>query len=178
MRQHFYQKIPHWFDFEDVYREAIRRAPDRGARLVELGVYEGASLAFLAVEAIRSGKGIQITGVDKFDWPAGVLQRVEAWIREEKLGELVKLERSYSWDAADKFPDGSLDFVFVDASHVEADVLRDLRAFFPKLKPTGYMAGHDWCDEFPGVERACRKFFGDVGRKVAPCSARSWKMGP
>jgi predicted O-methyltransferase YrrM len=175
MIKHFYQQIPHWFDFEDVYRQAIALAPS-SAVMLELGVYEGASLAFLAVEAANSHKKIAIHGVDKFDWPAGVFDRVKRWIAREHLGELVTLHKAFTHEAAKDFPDRSLDFVFVDADHDSGSVYRDLVSYWPKLKPGGWMAGHDWCDEFPGVEKACRAFFSQVGRHVEPCSRRSWRM--
>jgi hypothetical protein len=34
--------------------------------------------------------------------------------------------------------------MYVDASHFYDDVKRDLEAFFPKLKPGGYIAGDDY----------------------------------
>jgi predicted O-methyltransferase YrrM len=177
MKQHFYQQIPHWFDFADIYREAIERAPSSAAML-ELGVYEGASLAFLAVEAANSSKKIAIHGVDKFDWPAGVFERVNGWIAREELTEAVTLHKAFTKDAAKDFADRSLDFIFVDADHDSGSVYRDLVLYFPKLKPGGWMAGHDWSAEFPGVEKACRAFFSQVGRRVEPCSRRSWRMIP
>lgn len=173
--QHFYETIPHWFDFQDVYREAIERCPD-GGHLVELGVYEGASLAFLAVEAINSGKRLRITGVDRFNWPVGVHARVQGWIDAHNLGHVVTLLARDTFTAAGSFHEESLDFIFVDASHEEEDVFRDLNSYFPKLKPTGRMAGHDWYPEFPGVQRACERFFPAVGCMVEPCSVRSWRM--
>ena len=176
MKAHFYDTIPHWFDFEDLYREAIDRAPSSGGAMLELGVYEGASLAFLAVEAVNSGKKIAIHGVDKFDWPAGVLGRVEGWIEREELGQVVTLHQAFTSHAVHDFDDRSMDFIFVDADHDSGSVYRDLAIYWPKLKPGGWMAGHDWCDEFPGVEKACRAFFAQVGRKVEPCSRRSWRL--
>jgi predicted O-methyltransferase YrrM len=177
VRQHFYQQIPHWFDFEDVYRDAIARAPS-SAVMLELGVYEGASLAFLAVESEWSGKRIAIHGVDKFDWPAGVFDRVNGWIAREKLGKAITLHKAFTHEAASAFADRSVDFIFVDAGHDSGSVYRDLVTYYPKLKPGGWMAGHDWCDEFPGVEKACKAFFPQVGRRVEQCSRRSWRLVP
>ncbi len=175
--KHFYQRFPHFFNFQDVYREAVELAPE-GGHLVEVGVYEGASLAFLAVEAFNSGKNLKITGVDAFRHRPGVFEETYRWIVDEGLSGVVSLALDLSWDAAALFDDASLDFVFFDAGHSYEDLSQDLKAYWPKLKPTGYFAGHDWSEiDFPGVEKACREFFPTVGFPVGPCSVSSWKMG-
>lgn len=50
------------------------------------------------------------------------------------------------------------DLVYVDASHVEADVLADLEAYWPLLRPGGLLVGDDHVPLFPGVIRACAEF--------------------
>jgi hypothetical protein len=65
-------------------------------------------------------------------------------------------------------PDGSLDFVYLDAgNHSFERTITDLRAWAPKVKPGGLLGGHDYCipelnahDTFPGVERAVSEFYG------------------
>ena len=46
--------------------------------------------------------------------------------------------------AARLFDDQSLDFIFVDARHDFCAVLQDLTTYWPKLKPGGIFAGHDY----------------------------------
>jgi hypothetical protein len=57
--------------------------------------------------------------------------------------KVVKMEMR-SIDAAAKIPDGSLDFVFLDAHMNEQDVIQDLEAWYPKVKVGGLFTGHDW----------------------------------
>jgi hypothetical protein len=52
--------------------------------------------------------------------------------------------RNFTKDAAKLIPDLSLDFVYVDARHDYCGVMEDLTSYYPKLKPGGYMAGHDY----------------------------------
>ncbi len=52
--------------------------------------------------------------------------------------------RSFSTDAARAVPDGSLDFVYIDANHTRAAVLEDLAAWVPKVRMGGIVAGHDY----------------------------------
>ncbi len=52
--------------------------------------------------------------------------------------------RQFSAAAAAAVPDRSLDFVYVDANHVEAAVYADLQAWAPKVRAGGFVAGHDY----------------------------------
>ena len=49
-----------------------------------------------------------------------------------------------SLDAARAFPDGSLDFVYLDAEHTYSGVRGDLEAWWPKLRRGGLFAGNDY----------------------------------
>lgn len=49
-------------------------------------------------------------------------------------------------------------FVYLDGSHEEADVMRDLKAWWEVLPDDGLMAGHDFDDEHPGVMAAVEEF--------------------
>jgi hypothetical protein len=51
-----------------------------------------------------------------------------------------------SWKAAASFPDDYFDFVYIDAGHDYHSVCKDLEAWWPKLKPGGLFAGHDYID--------------------------------
>ena len=84
--------------------------------------------------------------------------------RLAKHGARSEIWRRTSVEAAQHVADGSLDFVYIDARHDYDSVLEDLTAWFPKLKPGGLIAGHDYVDgEFPqgvfGVKRAVDEFF-------------------
>lgn len=210
--EHFYQDIEGWFDFEDLYREAVRRMPDaerdalgfrpplgtmsgdpkdlessffgpdlRGARgsitpslMVEVGVYKGRSCFFLAVEAFNSGKPIHVIAVDRFNWPTTGARDFSSLRREHGLTEMISMVEATSVQASRQFDDETLDFVFIDADHTYESVKADIAAWWPKVKPGGILAGHDFCDEFPGVEQAVNEFFDgrDVIRRRYP--PRSW----
>jgi len=47
-------------------------------------------------------------------------------------------------EAARKVADRSLDFVFVDSDHSMEGVRDDIAAWHGKIKPGGWMIGHDW----------------------------------
>lgn len=56
--------------------------------------------------------------------------------------------RCSSVEAAGKTSEHSLDFVFVDGDHTYDGTCEDIQAWLPKLKPGGWLCGHDF--EFPG----------------------------
>lgn len=65
-------------------------------------------------------------------------QRLEPWKNR------VTVVRAFSVDAAAQIPDRSLDFVYLDAAHDFASVAADLRAWAPKVRVGGIVAGHDY----------------------------------
>ena len=69
-----------------------------------------------------------------------------------------------SEQAADRFADGSLDLVFIDANHIYAFVKKDIEKYTPKLKANGLLTGHDI--DYPGVNKAVNEVIKDYD--VAP----------
>jgi hypothetical protein len=51
--------------------------------------------------------------------------------------------RGLSWEMADEVEDNSLDFIFIDADHEYASVIKDIKAWTPKVKDGGMVSGHD-----------------------------------
>ena len=58
--------------------------------------------------------------------------------------EKVEFYRMLSTEAASKFEEESIDFIYIDARHDYCGVKEDLEHYWPILKPGGIMAGHDY----------------------------------
>lgn len=172
---HFYEEIEGWFDFEELYREAVRRMPQgeegswelkitpRPIVMVEVGVYKGRSLFFLAVEAENSGKPIEVFAVDRFNWPVTAMQDFARLRQAHGLTERVHMVTADSLTASRGFSDDALDFVFLDAGHEYPDIESDIRAWWPKVRRGGILAGHDYGHpDFPGVAQAVNEHFQNV----------------
>ena len=71
----------------------------------------------------------------------------------------VTVHRKTSIEAAQSFPEASLDFVYLDGDHSYEAVSEDLRAWWPKVKPFGVLGGDDFghCSGH-GVIRAASEF--------------------
>jgi hypothetical protein len=88
---------------------------------------------------------------------ASVLER---FARERRDG-VVEVHRETSADAAERFADGELDFVYIDGNHLYEYVKADLEAYAPKVRAGGLLAGDDygregWWED--GVTRAVDEF--------------------
>lgn len=158
-----HKDIPGWMDFEGLYDQAVAEAKD-GAVFVEVGVFRGRSLVYLADAIKRSGKRIRLIGVDRFTGddacePVGI-DEVERNLQECGVSDVAMLIPCDSAEAAADFKDGGCDFVFIDASHDYESVKRDIAAWLPKVRKGGIIAGHD--RGMPGVSRAVSEAFGRV----------------
>jgi SAM-dependent methyltransferase len=177
-----YRQIPGWFDFANLYDVMVARARP-GALFVEVGAYLGRSTAYLGSRIQRSGKDVRVYVVDLWDgWfyddfrpqtpmaeSDGVYWHFLDNMRKCQIDHLLCPVKLPSEQAATLFADGSIDFVFLDGDHGYEAVLRDLCAWYPKVRPGGHLAGHDYDNpQFPGVRRAVDEFFHDNGLPYHP----------
>lgn len=122
--------------------------------VVELGFFAGRSTAVMAPICINNN-----TTYHAVDNCKGSCRRdpaTKAQISRDMLkifnDNMTKVQiRPYinvhiidSSTAAGLFSDKSVDFCFVDASHMAEDVKRDIEAWWPKIKQGGVLGGHDY----------------------------------
>lgn len=79
-----------------------------------------------------------------------------------------KLLKTYSMNAAKQFSNESLDLVFIDGNHSYEIVSWDLVEWWPKVRPGGILAGHDYdrVNMFPGVKLAVDQFVNTRGLEL------------
>lgn len=83
-------------------------------------------------------------------------QRYQDVVKDFARYENVVVVRQYSHLAAERFPDESFDFIYIDADHSYKAVLLDLQSWIPKMKKNGIVAGHDY--GMPSVKSAVDEF--------------------
>ena len=125
--------------------------PHRGV-VAEIGVFKGGF----------SEKILEVTEPEKLHlidpWPeqvssGGVVARGDE-IHQSVLNRFcdriesgqVVVHRKTSDEAAPEFDEAYFDWVFLDAEHGYKGMTRDLEAYYPKVKPGGYVTGHDYVD--------------------------------
>jgi predicted O-methyltransferase YrrM len=105
--------------------ELVREFQPR--RVLELGVLHGCSTIFMA-KALSAGS--EIVAVD--DFTLSTVADVQASLKRHGVDDRVTLLQSDTRDLAGKL-EGTFDFVFLDASHVSADVLAEFQAINASL---------------------------------------------
>ena len=117
---------------------------------VEVGSHLGKSAAYMCVEIANSQKNIKFFTVDH--WRPWELRpdRYKVFMQNMKpLRKFFKPLKMYSVTAANKFEDNSIDFLFLDGGHDYEDIIKDMSAWYPKVKPGGTVAGHDYYPDEP-----------------------------
>jgi len=125
----------------------------------------------MATEIKNSGKNIRFDAIDY--WLPGlefspeqialvkqhgsILESWKNFMREAGVEQYVTPIKEYSYLAARRYQDASVDFVWVDADHSREVVYEDLKAWMPKLKLGGIMAGHDY--PMRGVREGVSEYF-------------------
>jgi len=167
--EHFYKDIEGWFSFKNLYDRAINKA-NKNAHFVEVGAWLGCSTSYMAVEIINSGKNIKFDVVDT--WKGSEEAIFENAFKKYGItpyGQFIKNMYSVihiinpivmsSVEAARRYEDESLDFVYIDADHSYNAIKADIAAWLPKVKQGGILGGHDYSKLFPGVVKAVREKF-------------------
>lgn len=168
-----FKKVPGWFDFDDVYGMLVNNI--HSGDVVEVGCWLGRSTLYLAESILESKKDINVYAVDT--WKGSDEDAHKSYISEiggpDKLYEeflknisllpkkIVCPIRKPSIDASFLFENRSLSAVFIDADHRYEYIRRDILAWLPKIKPGGFIGGHDYTKEWNGVVGAVDEIFGD-----------------
>jgi hypothetical protein len=111
----------------------------------------------MAVEIINSKKNIKFDTYDIFDTDSYERHRnseEEARNNLSPVKDFVNVFKCPSAEASKKYQDESLDFVFIDGSHLYDDILDDIRNWYPKVKKGAILSGHDLQPKAPQVEQA------------------------
>lgn len=135
--------------------------------VAEIGSWQGRSSTFLGNAVRLSGNG-KFFAIDHFRGNVGKeayyvigandLSDLEAGfcsnIERVGLQDHVNLLSMPNDQAAERIPDNSLRFLFIDGDHTKVGVEKDLRLFLPKLIEGAIVAFDDCSAGFPGVVEA------------------------
>ncbi len=156
-------------DILEFYAECVDLAKG-GELFVELGAWKGRSAAFMAEAIIQSGKDIRFTVVDLWE-KAEFLRTLDGHPYEPatwaEFIENVKPVCKGIWQVCQDdtalsaqylLPGEQVDVCYVDADHRYEGCKKDIEAWWPRIKPGGILAGHDYCGEYQGVVDAVEEF--------------------
>jgi hypothetical protein len=126
----------------------------------ELGLWEGRTISAL----LGTCPKLHMIGVDLWCAQPGNPgpEGYEGWDHDEherrarrrcaQFEDRARIIKGHTVEAARHVEDASLDFVFIDADHSEAGCRADIAAWLPKIRPGGWITGHDI--NWPGVRAA------------------------
>ncbi len=124
---------------------------------VEVGVKDGENLFYL----LDHNPALTMHGVDPWEVQPGEQETYAEWgmgamferaqAQAEQYGDRCILHRAYSVDVSLQ-----ADFVFIDAQHTYEACRADIAHWRDNCR---FLAGHDYWDQFPGIERAVRESF-------------------
>ena len=85
----------------------------------------------------------------------------------------VEVIKDFSVSAADKIEPESLDLVYIDGEHTYEAISEDIAAWTPKVKPGGWVCGHDY--GFENIRRGVQEAFS--GKEIiGPFVDTSWAV--
>ena len=166
-----WKDIQGFFEYPSFYDMCMKEIPNDSV-MVEVGSWVGRSSTYVASLIKESGKNIKFYCIDTWegseehqDIIKSLKEQGKTLFDEFQTNILscgvkdyiipIKLE---SIEAAKQFEDESIDFIHIDAAHDYENVLADIRAWYPKIKPGGLITGDDYGWE--GVYKAVNEFFG------------------
>lgn len=124
-------------------RDALLRALPDQAVCAEIGVDQGGFTARI-LEAAQPKRLHLVDPWATKRYDTDKFEQVRHRFSTELATGRVELHRATSLEAASSFTDTYFDWVYLDTTHAYALTARELRAYAPKVKPGGMIAGHDY----------------------------------
>ena len=188
-RRHWYD-IEGWFGWRPAQEEAVNYFAE-GSRFVEVGTYLGKSLCSLAEVVERSGKCIEVIGIDTCqgsgpegprgrDYHGAAVQKgggtfagaLHKNVLDCGFADKIVLIISDSVKASSLFGDATIDWVHLDARHDYASVKTDIEAWLPTVKAGGWLSGDDYDEaKWPEVVKAVTELL----PHAEPWSNQQWR---
>jgi hypothetical protein len=144
--------------FGDFDREGLSLLLDEIGKdrptIVEVGSWLGTGSTRVMIDFVRKRGGLlhcvdTWRGSPGVDNHAKIISNYDVYetfrhnVRAAGAESVVTAHRLTSIEAAENWPEATVDMVFIDADHRFASVQEDIAAWLPKLRPGGTMAGHD-----------------------------------
>jgi len=136
---------------ERISTKYVRENTDFPLVVAEIGVWKGTNAAWLRQMNIES-----LYLIDPYK-PFARSEKSSVFkeeylnrIKIEMYGNLllwdspIRFVNLSSVDAAPLFPDAFFDYVYIDGDHTYDAVYQDMTLWHPKVKPGGFLAGHDY----------------------------------
>lgn len=170
----------------NLFRQHLPKGPMRGA---EVGTWEGATAEIL----LKEYQDLFLIMVDQYlhYYESRRFARRDQARMDEGMLTATRRTQPYrnrtlliigsSLNAARIVPAASLDWAFLDASHLYDNVWNDCVAWWPKIKPGGLLIGHDYNSKndrrgWWGVKNAVDEWAASHSLEVMARSGHVWAV--
>lgn len=186
-----YRYIEGWFTYQYFYDEMIdkyySRFPEQPTQMIEIGCWFGQSATYLIERLLELDSNSHAFFLDT--WLGGKGEPEEKVVADHGIDYVYNefrknilsvgynqthIIRDDSVKGAANFPDDFFDFIFIDAGHQGWQAYDDLSAWYPKLRQSGTIAGHD--SDYPDVLRSVERFCQENGLsyRISPSPQHCW----
>lgn len=159
-------------------------------RIVELGVFEGFNFNLMIEHNPELAVGVDLwLNTDK-------ISQNDSGFSQERLDKMssdflqmvykkpfVHILREDTVTASQLFPDNYFDLIYIDADHTYEGCLRDIKAWYPKIKSGGFVTGDDYgyykakyTGVKFGVKKAVNEFFSSLGLTIYELPRLGWAV--
>ena len=116
-----------------------------GLRICEVGSFIGRGSTRWLAGKVRSlgGRLVCVDPLPDSLFEPSMWDAFQASVRSLGIQDVIENCRMPSLHAVREYPDGCFDLVFIDGDHGYDMVKADLQAWLPKVRPGGYLCGHD-----------------------------------
>ncbi len=161
------EEIPGWFSYQSLYDFFVRQSSNDSI-IVEIGSFLGKSTKYLVDKVKSSNKNIHVVAIDTFkgtpneDYHVNFVSQYDGDLYQEfsqnvDVTALTVLKEN-SHDACQYFGNGTIDFLMIDGDHSYEGVTSDIKNYFYKMKPGGFISGDDY-NVFDSTTKAVNDFF-------------------
>ena len=149
----------------------------KGGKVLEVGSSYGFSTIVMAQVADH------VDAVDPHPELAGLspgtLAGLQSAVKEYSVADRITVIRDFSYNVLPEMARQSYDLIFVDAHHEEESVAIDAELVRDLVKPGGYLAFHDYAEDWcPGVAQAVDRVLGPGGKVTDTLWVRQAKKLP
>jgi len=189
------EKIFGWNSTEPIFQALIEWV--KPSVIIEVGTWLGASALHMAEEVCKAKLPCKIYCVDTWlgalefmpgglggierdlmprnGWPEVYFQFLSNVLHRGKQDIIIPIPNTSSIAAKYFCREGiHADMIYIDASHEEEDVYRDIVDYYPILTKNGVIFGDDYSDDWSGVIKAVKRFSNDSGLKYQITGSKHW----
>ncbi len=150
--------------------ELLKELPS-GGTVAEIGVDEGEYSAKI-LELARPATLHLVDAWGSERYSESKKKRVEGRFRGRIADGTVRIHRGLSTEVLPRFEDASFDWVYIDSDHGYRTTAEELRLASGKVKPEGFLAGHDYATG--NFERGIR--YGVIEAVHEFCVREGWEL--